>query len=117
MAGMAEDLKPDVQAMHHAAEAGYPAATDLADWLVRILQKPFREAHHIAGAIVKRAEELAVPLDKVPLADMQKIEPKITAAVYAVLTLDASVASRTSFGGTAPERVREQIAYWREKLK
>ncbi len=115
-AGMIEDLRPQDDAMRRAAEAGYPTATDLADWLVRVLNKPFREAHHIAGAIVKRAEELKLALDKVPLADMQKIEPGITADVYSVLSLEASVNSRTSFGGTAPERVREQILFWREKL-
>jgi argininosuccinate lyase len=117
MAGMVEDLKPNAAAMRRAAEAGYPTATDLADWVVRQLGKPFREAHHIAGAIVKRAEELDLSLDKLPLAEMQKIEPAIAAKVYDVLTLDASVKARTSFGGTAPERVREQVQFWREKLK
>jgi argininosuccinate lyase len=117
MAGMVEDLKPNAAAMRHVAEAGYPTATDLADWIVSQLGKPFREAHHIAGAIVKRAEKLGVSLDKVPLAEMQKIEPAITAKVYDVLTLDASVNARTSFGGTAPVRVREQVQFWREKLK
>jgi argininosuccinate lyase len=117
MAGMVGDLKPNADKMRHAAEAGYPTATDLADWVVSQLGKPFREAHHIAGAIVKRAEALGVSLDKVPLAEMQKIEPAITAKVYDVLTLDASVNARTSFGGTAPVRVREQVQFWREKLK
>jgi argininosuccinate lyase len=116
MTGMVEDLRPQDQVLRRAAEAGYPTATDLADWLVRVLNKPFREAHHIAGAIVKRAEELKLALDKVPLAEMQKIEPAITAAVASVLSLEASVNSRTSFGGTAPDRVREQILFWREKL-
>jgi argininosuccinate lyase len=117
MAGMVDDLKANADAMRRAAEAGYPTATDLADWVVRELDKPFREAHHIAGAIVKRAENLGVSLDKVPLAEMQKIEPGITAKVYDVLTLDASVNARTSFGGTAPVRVREQVQFWRETLK
>jgi argininosuccinate lyase len=103
--------------MRAAASAGYPTATDLADWLVRVLKKPFREAHHSAGAIVKRAEELGLDLEKLPLAEMQKIEPSLTQEVFAVLGLDASVASRLSLGGTAPARVREQIAFWREKLK
>lgn len=116
MAGMIEDMRPNDDAMRRAAEAGYPTATDLADWLVCTLHKPFREAHHIAGAVVKRAEEMGVALDKIALADMQAIEPAITADVYSVLSLEASVNSRTSFGGTAPERVREQILYWREKL-
>ena len=117
MAAMIADLKVDADAMRAAAGAGYPTATDLADWLVRVLNKPFREAHHIAGAIVKRAEELKLDLDKLPLDEMQKIEPSITKDVFAVLGLDASVASRLSLGGTAPARVREQLAFWREKLK
>ena len=117
MAAMIADLEVDADAMRAAANTGYPTATDLADWLVRVLKKPFREAHHAAGAIVKRAEELHLDLDALPLAEMQKIEPSITADVFAVLGLDASVASRLSLGGTAPARVREQIAFWREKLK
>jgi argininosuccinate lyase len=115
-AGMIEDLRPQDAAMHAAAQAGYPTATDLADWLVRVSGKPFREAHHIAGAIVKRAEDRGVALDKLPLAEMQAVEPAITADIFAVLSLEASVTARRSFGGTAPERVREQILYWREKL-
>jgi argininosuccinate lyase len=116
MAGMIGDLVPQPDAMRRAAEAGYPTATDLADWLVRTLGKPFREAHHIAGALVKRAEELGVALDKLPLAEMQKAEPGITKDVFSVLSLDASVNSRDSLGGTAPSRVREQVAFWRERL-
>jgi argininosuccinate lyase len=116
MAGMVADLKPNAAAMRRAAETGYPTATDLADWIVRQAGKPFRDAHRIAGAIVKRAEELGVPLDKLPLAEMQKIEPAIAAKVYDVLTLDASVNARASFGGTAPARVREQVQFWRETL-
>ncbi len=117
MAGMIGDLVPNKAAMRRAAEAGYPTATDLADWLVSHARKPFREAHHTAGAVVKRAEELSLTLDKVPLAEMQKIEPAITKDVFAVLSLDASLNARKSFGGTAPVRVREQIAFWQEKLK
>jgi argininosuccinate lyase len=117
MAAMIADLKVDAAAMRAAANAGYPTATDLADWLARVLKKPFREAHHIAGSIVKRAEEMKVDLDKLPLGEMQKIEPSITQDVFAVLGLETSVASRISLGGTAPARVREQIAFWREKLK
>ena len=117
MAGMIADTKADAKAMRAAAEAGFPTATDLADWLVRVHNKPFRQAHHIAGGIVKRAEELGVALDLVPLKDMQAIEPAIGADVFAVLTLEASVNSRMSLGGTAPARVREQIAFWQEKLK
>ncbi len=117
MAAMVADLKADTSAMRRAAEPGHPTATDLADWIVRVLKKPFREAHHAAGAIVKRADELKVTLWNMPLAEMQKIEPGITKEALSVLTLDASVASRTSFGGTAPARVREQIAFWQGRLK
>jgi len=117
MAGMIADLKANPDAMRRAAEAGFPTATDLADWLARELKKPFRDAHHVAGSIVKRAEETGVTLENLPLAEMQKIEPAITNDVFAVLSLEASVNSRQSYGGTAPIRVREQIAHWQEKLK
>ena len=117
MAGMIADMTINPETMRAAAEAGYPTATDLADWVVRRLGKPFREAHHIAGAIVRRAEELKVPLEKLPLAEMQAVEAGITQDVFAVLSLDASVKSRMSYGGTAPDRVREQLHFWREKLK
>ena len=117
MTGMVSDWTIDVRSMLRAAEAGYPTATDLADWLVREKGKPFRAAHHIAGAIVKRADELNLPLEMVPLHEMQTIEPAITEDVFGVLSVAASVHSRHSFGGTAPIRVREQIHYWREKLK
>jgi argininosuccinate lyase len=117
MAAMIADLKADAAAMRRAAVAGYPTATDLADWIVRVLKKPFREAHHVAGAIVGRAEALKLTLEALPLAEMQKVEPAITKDVFGVLSLDASVASRLSFGGTAPARVKEQVAFWRERLK
>jgi len=117
MAGMIADLTADPARMRALANAGYPTATDLADWLVQNLGKPFREAHHIAGAAVKRAEELGLDLDKLPLDEMQKIEPGITAAALAVLSVEASVKARMSYGGTAPDRVREQIFFWKEKLK
>ena len=117
MTGMISDMTVNPDRMRAAANAGYPTATDLADWLVRVAKKPFREAHHATGAIVKRAEVLKLDLDKLPLEEMQKIEPAVTADVFTVLSLQASVASRMSQGGTAPDRVREQIAFWREKLK
>ncbi|MBV9991088.1 MAG: argininosuccinate lyase [Alphaproteobacteria bacterium] len=117
MAGMIADLTVNAEAMRRAAEAGYPTATDLADWLVRVLKMPFRDAHHVAGSIVRQAETLGVGLDKVPLSDMQSVEPRITNDVFAVLTLEASLNSRQSPGGTAPARVREQIAFWRETLQ
>ena len=117
MAAMFADLNVNADAMRLAAEAGYPTATDLADWFVTRLKKPFREAHHIAGSIVKRAEELNLPLEKLPLAEMQAVEPAITNDVFAVLPLEASVKARMSYGGTAPDRVREQLRFWKEKLK
>jgi len=117
MAGMIADATVNDVVMRTAAEAGFPTATDLADWVVVNLKKPFREAHHIAGAIVKRAEDQRLTLDKLPLKEMQAIEPGITDAVYKVLSLEASVKARMSLGGTAPDRVREQLFFWREKLK
>jgi argininosuccinate lyase len=116
MAGMAADLKANPGAMRRAAEAGYPTATDMADWLVKNLGTPFRQAHHVAGSLVKRAEELGVTLEKLPLADMQAVEPRISAEIVTVLSLESSLNCRISFGGTAPVRVREQIAFWRERL-
>ena len=117
MAGMVADMTANPDKMRAAAEPGYPTATDLADWLVRVLKKPFREAHHIAGSIVKKAETEGVTLDKLPLADMQAVEPGITKDALAAVSLDASVNARMSFGGTAPARVKEQIAFWRSQLK
>jgi argininosuccinate lyase len=114
---MIADLTADPARMRAAAEPGFTTATDLADWVVRVLKKPFREAHHIAGSIVKRAEEKGVTLDKLTLADMQAVEPAITDAVFSVLSLEASVNSRMSLGGTAPARVKEQVHFWKEKLK
>jgi argininosuccinate lyase len=116
MAAMVADLKAIPDAMRRAAEPGFPTATDLADWLVRVLKKPFREAHHVAGSIVKLAEDKHTTLEKLSLADMQQIDPAITKDVFDVLSLDSSVNSRVSFGGTAPSRVREQIAFWKEQL-
>jgi argininosuccinate lyase len=117
MAGMIRDLTVNRDAMRRAAVLGYPTATDLADWIVRVLKKPFRDAHHITGSIVKRAEELGVELDALPLAEMQKVEPAITKDVFVVLSLEASVNSRQSYGGTAPIRVRELIAFWQKTLE
>lgn len=107
--GMIRDMTPDAAAMRRAVEAGFPTATDLADWLVRSLGVPFRDAHHITGRIVKLAENAGTGLAEVPLDKMQEVHPGITDAVYAVLTLEASVNSRTSFGGTAPSRVQEAV--------
>jgi argininosuccinate lyase len=117
MRGMIGALAVDREAMRRAAEKGFPTATDLADWLVRVPGRPFREAHHIAGAIVKRAEELDTGLADLPIGEMRKIEPAISEDVFSVLSLEASVNSRQSPGGTAPARVREQAAFWRKTLE
>jgi len=116
MTGMVTDMVPNKERMAAAAGAGFSTATDLADWLVRTLDLPFRQAHHVTGAAVKRAEQLGVDLIDVPLAELQSIEPGITEAVYAVLTPAASVASRCSYGGAAPAQVRAQIQRWKELL-
>ena len=116
MAAMVADMTADPAKMRAAAVPGYPTATDLADWVVRVLGKPFREAHHIAGSLVARAESKGVSLDKLSLEEMQAVEPGITKDVFGVLTLEASVQSRMSQGGTAPARVKEQLRYWRERL-
>jgi argininosuccinate lyase len=114
-AGMVRDLKVDEAAMRRAAEAGFATATDLADWLVRVLGMPFRDAHRKTGEIVKRAEKLGVDLAALPLAELRKIEPGITEDVFGVLGVEKSIASRASFGGTAPARVRDAIAAARKK--
>jgi argininosuccinate lyase len=117
MAGMIVDLSVNAGQMRAAAEQGYPTATDLADWLVKVLKKPFRDAHHIAGKIVKLAEDKGVALDKLPLSEMQAVEPGITKDALAALSLEASVNARMSLGGTAPARVKEQIFHWRGQLQ
>ena len=116
MAGMIEDLAAQPAAMAQAAGRGFPTATDLADWLVRTLDIPFRQAHHITGAAVKLAEQRGVDLSDLPLEALQSIEPRATSAVYEVLSTGASAASRTSYGGTAPSAVRRQIEIWKERL-
>jgi argininosuccinate lyase len=116
MAGMVADLQPNAERMAAAAGAGYSTATDLADWLVRELGLPFRDAHHITGAAVKRAEQLGCDLPSLALGELQALEPRIGEGVYKVLTPAASVASRTSYGGTAPDQVRGQIQRWKEIL-
>jgi len=116
MTGMVRDMTPDIERMKAAAGSGYATATDLADWLVRTLKMPFRDAHHVTGQIVAAAERANVALDKLPLAAMQAIEPRITKDVYAVLSVERSVASRSSFGGTAPKNVRAQAKRWLKRL-
>jgi argininosuccinate lyase len=116
MTGMVADMEPVKDRMAAAAGSGYSTATDLADWLVRELNMPFRDAHHITGAAVKQAEGLGLGLADLPLADLQALEPRITDGVYAVLTPAASAASRRSYGGTAPDQVRIQIQRWKDLL-
>ena len=114
--GMVRDLTADTERMRAAAGQGFATATDLADWLVRVAGLPFRDAHHITGRIVARAEAAGVALEDLPLSDMQAEDARITAAVFDVLSVDASIASRTSFGGTAPSMVRSAAAAWLDRL-
>ena len=116
MAGMARDMAPDVERLREAAGGGFSTATDLADWLVRVLGMPFRDAHRVTGRMVSLAEAEGCDLAGLALDKMQAIEPGLTEAVYDVLSVEASSASRVSFGGTAPVRVREQVERWREEL-
>ena len=116
MTGMVSDMAPEEANLRKAAGAGFATATDLADWCVRELNMPFRDAHHVTGALVKMAEDKGCDLADLSLSDMQGVEARITEAVYSVLTVDASTASRTSYGGTAPSNVTRQIARWRERL-
>ncbi len=115
MTGMVADLEPDVARMKKAAGEGYATATDLADWLVRTLKIPFREAHHVTGRIVAAAAEKNMPLHRLELGAMQAIEPRITKEVFSVLSVDRSVKSRISYGGTAPKNVRAQANKWLRK--
>ena len=115
-AGIVRDMRPDRARLAAAAARGYGTATDLADWLVRVLGVPFRQAHHLTGEIVKRAEAEGCALAELPLAELQAIAPAITSDVYEVLIVERSVASRTSFGGTAPARVREAAAAARRRF-
>jgi argininosuccinate lyase len=118
MAGMIADLEPNPERMAAAANSAFSTATDLADWLVRTLDMPFRDAHHVTGAAVKRAEALGFSdLASLSLDELRTIEPQITDEVYKVLTPQASAASRTSYGGTAPAQVRGQVARWKDLLK
>jgi len=117
MTGMVRDLVPDKAKMKAVAGEGYATATDLADWLVRTLKVPFREAHHVTGRIVARAAEEGVALHELSLAAMQEVEPKITRDVLSVLSVESSVKSRTSFGGTAPKNVASQAKAWAKRLE
>src|SRR6185436_3187767 len=116
MTGMVRDMRPDEARMKEAAGAGYATATDLADWLVRALKMPFRDAHHATGRIVAMAAAERVPLHQLPLAAMQAVEKRITKDVFAVLSVDNSLKSRSSLGGTAPKNVRREANRWLKVL-
>ncbi len=116
MTGMVADMKADRAALKAATAHGFLTATDLADWLVRVLDLPFRQAHHVTGSLVKLAEERGCGLEALPLEAMQGVEPGITEDIFSVLSVENAVASRTSLGGTAPERVREAIAAAKERF-
>ncbi|MGE3246010.1 MAG: argininosuccinate lyase [Beijerinckiaceae bacterium] len=115
--GMVRDMEPDTERMKASAGFGYATATDLADWLVRSLNMPFRQAHHVTGALVAKAAGRGVGLEDLSLEDMQSVEPGITAGVFDVLGVENSVASRTSYGGTSPQNVEMQAGRWLETLK
>jgi argininosuccinate lyase len=116
-AGMVDDMQANAEAMRSAAGGGYATATDLADWLVRTLGLPFREAHHVTGRIVAAAEAKGLPLEKLSLADLQAVSPAITKDVFSVLSPQNSVRSRTSHGGTAPQNVRKMARGWIKRLE
>ncbi len=116
MTGMVRDMAADAARMRQAAAGGFSTATDLADWLTRELKLPFREAHRAAGRIVAKAAEAGVALDELPLETMQEVEPGLTRAIFGVLSVDKSVASRTVYGGTAPKNVRLQAKRWLKRL-
>ncbi|MEQ9195375.1 MAG: argininosuccinate lyase [Parvibaculum sp.] len=116
MTGMVTTLTVNEKAMRGAASRGFSTATDLADWLVRALDLPFRQAHHVTGSLVAKAERKGCDLDGLTLDEMREVEPGITDEVYSVLGVDNSVSSRTSFGGTAPGNVRDAASRWRDRL-
>jgi len=115
-AGMIADMQADPAAMRRAVEAGFPTATDLADWLVREAGLPFRDAHHVSGRLVKEAETRGCGLGDLPLAVMQAAHPALDDRIYRVVSVETSVNARTSYGGTAPARVREQVAAARSRF-
>jgi argininosuccinate lyase len=113
---MVRDMAVDKAAMRKAAGAAYATATDLADWLVQKLDMPFRDAHAVTGQVVRLAEEKNRPLHRLSLKELQSVEPRITDAVFSVLGVAQSAASRTSYGGTAPINVRKQARRWIKRL-
>jgi argininosuccinate lyase len=116
IAGMVRDMTPDTERMRQLAGSGFATATDLADWLVRALKLPFRDAHHLTGRLVARAEAKGVELGGLSLEEMQAEDKRITDDVFSVLTVEASVASRISYGGTAPANVAREAARWQAAL-
>ncbi|WP_310621911.1 argininosuccinate lyase [Flexibacterium corallicola] len=117
MTGMIDDLEPNSDELMKAAGSGYSTATDLADWCVRVLNVPFRDAHHITGSLVGKAVEKNIELEQLTLEEMKSVESRITDDVYNVLSVSNSVKSRVSYGGTSPDNVREQAQRWLEKLE
>ncbi|HMB09737.1 argininosuccinate lyase [Saliniramus sp.] len=117
MTGMVQDMEPDTKAMKRWAGAGFSTATDLADWLVRVLDMPFRDAHHVTGRLVAMAEAQKTGLEKLTLAQMQSVEPRITDEIFKVLGVERSVKSRVSYGGTAPANVKRQAKRWLTRLE
>jgi argininosuccinate lyase len=117
MTGMVRDMQPNVKTMKAAAGKGYATATDLADWLVRVLNMPFRDAHHVTGQLVGMAAYKRIGLEKLSLSEMQSVEPRITQEVFDVLGVEKSVKSRVSYGGTAPKNVKMQARRWLKILK
>ena len=116
MEGMVKDMTGNRESLAAAAGSGFSTATDLADWCVRALNMPFRDAHHVTGSLVAMAESRGCDLPDLSLEDMQSVNGDITKDVFSVLTVENSVASRTSYGGTAPSQVRSQIARWKDIL-
>jgi argininosuccinate lyase len=117
MEGMVRDMTANRDALRAAAATGFSTATDLADWCVRVLDMPFREAHHVTGSLVALAEGKGCDLPDLSLEDMQSVHSEITSAVFEVLGVENSVNSRISYGGTAPDQVRTQVARWKEVFK
>jgi argininosuccinate lyase len=117
MAGMVRDMEPETKTMKKWAGAGFSTATDLADWLVRVLEMPFRDAHHVTGRLVAVAASRNIGLEKLSLSDMQEVEPRITDEIFAVLGVERSVKSRVSYGGTAPANVKKQAKSWLARLE
>jgi argininosuccinate lyase len=116
MTGMVGDLTVERERMRSAAASGFSTATDIADWLVREANVPFREAHHITGRIVALAEQRGIGLDALTIEDFKAIDPRIDNRIHEVLSVENSVRSRKSYGGTAPDNVRMQAARWKERL-